>query len=197
MQAHVDFPNVNKIVSVDGSPTAFGQLEENAKCHGKGKVVCEFSVVTDAKDEFLRFYEADCLTLSTMNLDWLTSPESRFFGYQYHEIVCPTTSLDKLIEKHGMPDFIKVDVEGAEDAVLRSLTKPVPVICFEWASEMKQVTLNAMNYLKDVLGYTKFAIQMCDDYTFVPEEYHSFEHIVDLLEKSTPKVDWGMIWTRQ
>lgn len=197
MRANIDLPNVSKIVCVDASPAAFKELEKTASLYGKGKVVCEFNVVTDSKEEFVRFYEAECLTLSTMNLDWLVSPESRFHGCKYSETQCPTTTIDKLIEKHGMPDLIKVDVESAEDVVMRSLTRPVPVICFEWAAEMRHVAVNTMTYLRDTLGYTKFAMQMCNDkYTFVPEEYGTFEDILAIVESAKPKLDWGMIWVR-
>jgi FkbM family methyltransferase len=42
-----------------------------------------------------------------------------------------TTTLDALIEAHGLPHYIKIDVEGHEPAVLRGLSRPVPVVSFE------------------------------------------------------------------
>ena len=43
-----------------------------------------------------------------------------------------TTTLDRLIARHGSPSFIKIDVEGSEPAVLRGLSRPVPVLSFEY-----------------------------------------------------------------
>jgi FkbM family methyltransferase len=42
------------------------------------------------------------------------------------------TTLDTLIEQHGAPAFIKIDVEGAEPDVLAGLTRPVPALAFEF-----------------------------------------------------------------
>ena len=43
-----------------------------------------------------------------------------------------TTTLDALIEEYGMPVFVKVDVEGAENSVLRTLSRPVPALSMEF-----------------------------------------------------------------
>jgi FkbM family methyltransferase len=42
-----------------------------------------------------------------------------------------TTTLDALISAHGVPHFIKIDVEGLEASVLRGLQRPVPYVSFE------------------------------------------------------------------
>jgi len=42
-----------------------------------------------------------------------------------------TTTLDQLIEKYGLPDFIKIDVEGLEQSVLEGLSHKVPYLSFE------------------------------------------------------------------
>jgi len=42
-----------------------------------------------------------------------------------------TTTLAQLIESHGVPRYIKIDVEGHEREVLRALPCPVPLVSFE------------------------------------------------------------------
>jgi len=47
-----------------------------------------------------------------------------------------------------------------------------------------------------MLGYKEFAFQLEDDYTYRPENYESLVIIKDKLHKTTPKLDWGMIWAK-
>lgn len=42
-----------------------------------------------------------------------------------------TTTVEDLIKLHGVPYFIKIDVEGHELSVLRGLQRPVPFLSFE------------------------------------------------------------------
>jgi len=52
------------------------------------------------------------------------------------EIMVATTTLDQLIARHGLPAFLKIDVEGFELHVLQDLSQPVPFISFEYAPEL-------------------------------------------------------------
>ncbi len=47
------------------------------------------------------------------------------------ETSVPATTLDSLIDKYGLPNFVKIDVEGAEMHVLRGLSQAIPALSFE------------------------------------------------------------------
>lgn len=55
------------------------------------------------------------------------------------EIDVPVTTLDALIEAHGMPAFIKIDVEGFEADVLAGLTYAAPALSFEFTTIQRDV----------------------------------------------------------
>jgi hypothetical protein len=42
------------------------------------------------------------------------------------------TTLDSMIQRYGVPNFCKIDVEGFELDVLRGLSEPLPIISFEY-----------------------------------------------------------------
>jgi FkbM family methyltransferase len=62
-------------------------------------------------------------------------------------------TLDSLIGEHGLPDFIKIDVEGFESEVLAGLTTPVPALCFEWTPELPENALSCIERLSDLGQY--------------------------------------------
>jgi hypothetical protein len=60
-----------------------------------------------------------------------------------------------MIEKYGLPQFCKIDVENYEFEVLKGLTQPIPIISFEVAIETFDNTVRCLEYLEN-LGYQKF-----------------------------------------
>jgi FkbM family methyltransferase len=67
----------------------------------------------------------------------------------------PVTTLDALIGKHGMPSFIKIDVEGFEAEVLAGLTQPAKALSFEFTTIQRDVARACIERCR-ALGYTRF-----------------------------------------
>jgi len=62
-------------------------------------------------------------------------------------------TLDGLIEKHGQPDYIKIDVEGYELQVLSGLSKPVPLISVEYLPGFPKLTKEVVTRLLELGNY--------------------------------------------
>ena len=67
----------------------------------------------------------------------------------------PTTTLDELIEEYGMPAFVKIDVEGFEEEVLKGCSHRLRALSFEFTPERLQPALACVELLEK-LGPVEF-----------------------------------------
>ena len=185
-----------KIISVEASPYTFNSLKNNLS---HLPITLLNFAVCNSKDEEIEFYHCWKIdTLSTLNFDWISSNESRFAGYEenHEKIRVKTISLDKLIELYGIPDLIKIDVEGAESQVVESLSQKVPLLCFEWASEWYNDICKCIDILYN-LGFREFHIQDRDEYTYRPVEFKdTADSVKEKISNTKKKESWGMIWAK-
>ncbi|MGC2613676.1 MAG: FkbM family methyltransferase [Terracidiphilus sp.] len=77
--------------------------------------------------------------VNTLNRKWADhlKENSKTFKYEHYGLdfssskSVETTTIEDLIGIHGVPFFIKIDVEGYELNVLRGMRRPVPFVSFE------------------------------------------------------------------
>jgi len=185
----------DKIIAVEAVPIIYNKLINN--CKNNNNIVTINYAVANNNNKDIIFYYANCDVISTMNKDWLTSSSSRFYRQPYTQITCKSITIDSLIEQYGTPELIKIDVEGGEYDCISSLSQKVDTLCFEWASETNNISFKCIDYLYN-LGFTKFYMQINDEYTFVPDNnaYYDINTIKEKLIYTIPKKDWGMIWCK-
>ena len=80
-----------------------------------------------------------------------------------HTIPVPVTTLDTLIATHGTPDFVKIDVEGHEPAVLAGLSTPLPLLSFEITTIQKDAAQACIDRLES-LGNYRFNLSLGEDH---------------------------------
>jgi FkbM family methyltransferase len=176
-------------------------VEPNPRFKNKfNNVVWEQKAVSSVSNTRVNLYLGNYHTLSSLNLNWLIS--GRFINnFSGKTLLVETITIDDLIEKYGLFDHIKIDVEGHEDKVIAGISKKYNLtIQFEWAAEwFGSVSLNALKTLK-VLGYNKFNFMCNGDFNpkELPRKFLSYEEFVDAISAqiSSNGDSWGMILVR-
>lgn len=92
-------------------------------------------------------------TLSSGWIDNVTKTDSFKDVAWQPPIEVPVTTLDRLIEAHGLPVFCKVDVEGFEAEVLKGLSQPIKALSIEFLPAAIEVALEAVDLLEALGNY--------------------------------------------
>jgi FkbM family methyltransferase len=95
-------------------------------------------------------------TLSTLSAEW-TDALTRSAGFKgvrwSSQDATDVTTLQRLIERYGLPRFVKLDIEGYEAEALAGLSQPVPSLSFEYLPAVRQVALSCIDRLSQLGDY--------------------------------------------
>jgi FkbM family methyltransferase len=141
---------------------------------------------------------ADANTLSSMSPSWIDAvrESGRFSTYEWGETrVVPTTTLDMLIAEHGVPVFVKIDVEGFEYGVLSGLSRAVGAASIEWSRESLPVTESCVDRLSR-LGMTEFNVSLGESMAWAHSRWMSGREALSLSSATAGELAWGDLYAR-
>lgn len=197
---------VKKIVCVEPNPYSFQRLKQRFDTNSN--VTLLNNAISDVNGSDLTFYVSKMHPpLSTAMKEWTT--DSRFANdkdesgvpYQWQEqINVQCTNIDTMISMYGIPEYIKIDVEGYEEQALKGLTKHYPgiVLTFEFAEEFLSSIKQGLQYLH-TLGYNKFGIVQGDALETLPSKLHTYDAFMERVNTAFPSEDelfFGMIFVQ-
>lgn len=137
-------------------------------------------------------------TVATLSADWIEAvgSTSGFARVRWEApLQVPVTTLDALIAAHGLPRFCKIDVEGYEARILRSLTQPIPLLSFEYVPAAIDIACEAMALLI-ALGDYRFNVTIGERRSFRWEAWQEAAAALRWLRARRPDERSGDVYAR-
>ena len=181
-----------KIVMLEPLPQCVKQLKESFK-NSKNVEILEKAVGRTVGNMALEV-NSKMPTISTMAKHW---KNGRFSNQKWDQIISvEVTTLDHLIKIYGLPNYIKIDVEGFELDVLLGLSQKAGIISFEFTSEFLDQSIKCLNHLKKI-GYSEFNLSIGESRKFFFEWSNADNLILNLTnEIKKNKLLWGDIYCK-
>jgi len=137
-----------KVIAVDPNPLCVQILRYRFR--QDPRVVVVESGVGDEVGQ-LPLYLSDYTQVSSFRSDWNNSSNA---------IVVPMLTLDRLLSEYGVPDYLKIDVEGYELKVLSTLSTPISLISIEMHLAHKDDILHCLEKIRKLGDYKCKIVEM-------------------------------------
>jgi FkbM family methyltransferase len=137
-------------------------------------------------------------TVSTISTDFIAAAANApgWQGQTWPKRVrIPITTIDALIARHGMPTFIKVDVEGYEAEVLAGLGQPVPALSFEFTVIQRDISRACIERCR-ALGYARFNAILGESKSFEHGDWIDANALARWLDQLPPAANSGDVYAR-
>jgi FkbM family methyltransferase len=100
------------------------------------------------------------------------------------EVRVAVVTLNSLIERHGLPQFVKIDVEGYEREVIEGLSAPVKALSFEFGIMDSEGVRACVEHLAEVGSY-EFNFCAGYEYAFASGEWLRGPELVRAVDELT------------
>jgi len=169
-----------RVVSFEPQPNCFREMK--ARC-GPSRRLTAVNAAVGALPGRRSMYVKENPSVSSLMPDWDST--------NLREVIqVPVTTLDEAIDRYGVPQFCKIDVEGYELEVLKGLSRPLPVVSIEYHLNEKDITkiFNCVDYLSR-LGELEINITLGEKMQFTWPKWVAYESFRNYFPSRAPRTE--------
>jgi FkbM family methyltransferase len=179
------------VVCIEPQPACLAALRKRFRRHKEVTIVGKGLAEKSGELELSICSQAD--TISTFSAQWKTG---RFASYKWDSVVrVPVSTLDEMIDQHGVPAYCKVDVEGFEVPVLKGLTRPVPLLSFEFVKEFFDNAAACIQHLRQI-GFERFNFALGENPQFVEKGWLDAAALFQRIGQIQEAEFWGDVYAQ-
>lgn len=186
-----------RVVAVEPNPELATYLRAKYSYHPRIQIV---EAGVGALEEQRTLYVSSNSAISTLNADWVEAMNQRS-GWEdgrpqwNRPQQIRMTTLDALIREHGLPAFVKIDVEGFELQVLSGLTQPIPALAFEITPEFADPLVACINLL-EALDHYEYNFSEGEGFRFDLPTWVEAATAKSMLRERCAALYWGDCYAR-
>jgi FkbM family methyltransferase len=152
-----------RVVAVEPNPALAKILRERFRVE-----VEKLAVGAEPGFSELHLGEADIL--STLSTEWMDIARREQLSNKWNgeTIAVSVSTLDSLVARHGVPRYVKIDVEGYEPEVLRGLSQAIAIVSFEVQGPALHMAADCVDILDRLAPY-KFNVSPLDQHRLATE----------------------------
>jgi FkbM family methyltransferase len=138
------------------------------------------AAVSDSPGRVRLFLDPQTPEIASLDERWLSDGPDHAKAFQVTAQDVEAVTLSQLVERYGVPDYLKIDVEGHETRVLQGLHVPVKRVSFEFHT-VKLDELARRCALLGSLGAYEFNYTLGNTYRMGLARWVSSAHLADAL----------------
>lgn len=176
------------VVAVEPQPNCVRHLKSRFRFNRR--VLIEECAVGETPGE-ATMWQSNSPGISSMSRQFIETMGKGVFSDQTwdKEIRVPIKTVDELIDKHGLPSFMKIDVEGYELSVLRGLSKPIPLMSFEYAPELIDQARACAARVNEISAEYQFNYCLGENLEFVLQENVNYDTFAEKTLSELSQLD--------
>ena len=169
-----------RVVAIEPHPDLVATIRRHYRSR---RLVVEQTAIGDAPATLPLYVGTDDVH-SSISADWVNRVREddglpdRWSG----TIDVPVRTLDQLVERHGVPAFAKIDIEGYEDKALGGLGQPIRALSFEYQCPALDMTQRCLGRLGE-LGRYEFQLAAGETLAFTAQEWMAAADVLEHLER--------------